>query len=86
MAWVDPWNMVVRHFPKVPRAGFEPQTLGIEDISLFLSFFIYEVFIPETEHPREDKYQYLYPGLRSQDVTHKHITGINKPLMIMDNT
>ena len=35
---------------------------------------------------REDKYQYLYPGLRSHDVTHKHITGVNKPLMIMDNT
>ena len=34
MAWVDPWNMVFRHFSKVPRDGFEPQTLGIEDISL----------------------------------------------------
>ena len=35
---------------------------------------------------REDKYQYLYPGLRSQDATRKHITGVNKSLMIMDNT
>ena len=36
-------------------------------IIIFNFFFIYEVFI--TEHPREDKYQYIYRGLRSQDVT-----------------
>ena len=42
MAWVNPWNMVFRHFPKVPHAGFETQSLRVENF--YLSFYFYFLF------------------------------------------
>ena len=51
-------------------------------LMLFIGVFLPMIFfISGTEYPREDKYQYLYPGLSSQDVTHKLITGVNKPTL-----